>query len=241
MNIAFVDLEFWTLYGSYRRDFIPIELGILIYNPVKDEIVIKGAKFRCDVELVLRKNLINEYGKIIGVNEKVANLEKQQYNKPYDKTYKLTSPEKKCLREKCTKNYYLLKAHLSKTFHEFNVTEIIFFGKTEDINQIKKSRFNLSDFNVLDMQEEVKKYTDTLFSLDKLSIIVKFKSDRVFFSSENFNYKIPKKYVHLIKPHRAVGDVARIFLIYREFFYNLDSFVEKCSEFISQTKNLHSK
>lgn len=238
MNIAFVDLEFGSLYGSYKRDFIPIESGILIYNPVKDEIFIRGAKFRCDAELVLRKSLINEHGKVIGVNERVANLEKQQYNKPYDKTYKLTSQEKKCLKEKCAENYDLLKAHLSKTFNEFNVTEIIFFGKREDIIQIKKSRFNLSDLKVFDMQEEVKKYTDTLFSLDKLSIIVKFKSDRVFFSSDNFKYKIPKKYRHLIKPHRAVGDVARIFLIYREFFYNRDSFVDKCSQFISKMKNL---
>jgi len=48
--------------------------------------------------------------------------------------------------------------------------------------------------------------------------------------SSNFRYNVPNKYKHLIKPHKALGDSARIFLAYKEFNHDKNKFKKRMNK-----------
>jgi hypothetical protein len=78
-NVFFLDMEFGAIYGSYRRDFIPLEIGGIISNFKTDSLSIVRFvhhEFPFDGDVVLRKNLIDDLGHTIGLSETVANTKR---------------------------------------------------------------------------------------------------------------------------------------------------------------------
>jgi len=53
-------------------------------------------------------------------------------------------------------------------------------------------------------------------SLDRVSTIIGFSFSKARIRSMHFSYRVPPPLRHFIKPHRALGDAARIFLLSRE-------------------------
>lgn len=233
MSIAFIDLELGTLYGSFYRDSYPTEVGVLLYNQKKDIAVFRGDVFRCDAELVLRKNIVNDVGIVTGVKEQVVNLQKREYNKPYDKTYKLSKKEITQQQKSCTKNYQLLGQRLLKILKTYNVQILIFWGKENDIKALRRAKVDLSNIQILDLQKIIRHKTGYLFSLDKLSIIYQYRIENNEFCTKHFRYPIPKQYRYILKPHKAVGDTTRIFLLYKEFYRAQQEFIQECQQFLT--------
>jgi hypothetical protein len=74
MNTLFLDMEFGPIYGSNRADFFPTEIGAVIYDLDRKEVLLESKKFSYDVDIVVRKNIINDIGKTVGFSERVAAL-----------------------------------------------------------------------------------------------------------------------------------------------------------------------
>ena len=68
-----MDLEFGQVYGSYRRDFVPTEIGLLIHRSIDDNIAIRGKRFDFEGYLVMRSNSLDSLGNSIGLEEKIIN------------------------------------------------------------------------------------------------------------------------------------------------------------------------
>lgn len=62
MNTLFLDIEFGQIYGSHRRDYFPTEIGAVIYDVKNHKFLFERKKFSYDIDLVIRKNRINEIG-----------------------------------------------------------------------------------------------------------------------------------------------------------------------------------
>lgn len=226
-NIAFLDLEYGQIYGSYRGDFVPTEVGLIIYDMARDFPHFGGRKFYTDCELVMRKNRIDGQGKTIGVSETVANLEKKEYQLRYDPGYRL---DKLCLmqtRKKSHRSFNLLNGYLSDVLGKYGVNRIVFFGKSEDIRILKKSKIELKKFEIVDIQQDIKDHLNLRDSpsLDKASLVINYRSNGSNVYSKNFKYPVPDIYRNFLKPHKAIGDAARIFLLYKEFYANKDAFL----------------
>ena len=71
-RLAFIDLEYGQIYGSYRRDLIPVEIGMVLCEDLERRQV-ESKKFYFDCDLVMRKNIVDWTGNTVGLSERVAN------------------------------------------------------------------------------------------------------------------------------------------------------------------------
>lgn len=232
---AFIDLEFGALYGSPQyRELYPFEIGILLYNPFEDVLVLKGTEFRCNVDLILRKNKVDLLGKVVGVDERIVNSFEKAYNKPHDKHFRLPKAQQRQRRKQCRANYDLLERYLADVFREYHVQAVVFWGKELDVHHIHRTGFRFANIPVIDLQKILKKYTRHLFSLDKLSNIIEYQVTEDGFQSHTFHHRIPKTYLQALHPHTALGDVTRIFAVYKEFVYDKHQVITECRHLVAQ-------
>ncbi|WGV25504.1 hypothetical protein [Halotia branconii] len=231
MKTLFLDMEWGQIYGSYRRDFIPIEIGAVISSLEDDVPVLESKKFCNDIDIVIRKNIINDIGKTVGFSETVANIGKREYQKQFDHSYRLKKPDKRVARGLLIRVLNDLRQYIHSLFRRYHVAQIVLFGGREDLNWLKKANVNISNIKIVDIQCVIRKEIHYLFSLDKISLIIAFYSNNKFFGSNNFRYPLPDRYKYLIKPHRAIGDACRIFVVYKEFYCAKSEFVQQCSSY----------
>ncbi len=230
MKTLFLDMEWGQIYGSYRRDFILTEIDAIVYNSENDVPILESKKLSYDIDIVIIKNIINQVGKTVGVS--VANTGRGEYQKRFDDSYRLTKNDRVAARKISDISLHELRKYLQTLFKKHQVDRIILFGGNEDINIMRKARVNLSKLKIIDLQQIVKKETRHRFSLDKLSIIIKFYVNKNLFGSKNFRYPLPERYKYLIKPHKAIGNACRIFIVYKEFYGVKHEFVQQCRNYI---------
>jgi hypothetical protein len=239
MKTLFLDMEWGQVYGSYRRDFILIEVGAVISGSEDGVPLLESKKFHHDIDLVIRRNTINQVGKTIGFSEWVANLGRGEYQKPFDPSYRLKKTDKVAARKLSLKVLRELRQYLHSLFKKHQVSKIVLFGGHEDLNLLRKANINITNTTIIDIQRTVQKEIRYLFSLDKISLIIGFHSSNKFFGSENLRYPLPERYKYLIKPHRAIGDACRIFVIYEEFFKVKLEFVQRCRNYLYANQPHH--
>ena len=185
-----------------------------------------GRKFIHDIDLELWKNITDGCGNKIGVTTSVANIKKKEYNKKFDKTYKLNKVQKKAsyrIAHVAFKNFNFYINDIMKNNH---IDKLVFFGDSREKLAFNLAKINIEDLIWIDLQNEIKNELDMKeqLSLDKISKAIEFISTKSHIKSLNFKYNIPEKYKYIIKPHKAIGDAARIFLVYKEFSHNLEEF-----------------
>jgi hypothetical protein len=232
MKTLFLDMEWGQVYGSYRRHFIPIEVGAVISGSEDGVPVLESRKFRHDIDLVIRRNTINQIGKTIGFSEWVANIGRGEYQKPFDPNYRLKKTEKLAAGKLSLKVLDELRQYLYSLFKKYQVSQIVLFGGREDLNLLRKANINTSNITIVDIQRIIQSEIRYLFSLDKISLIIGFYSSNKSFGSKNLRYLLPERYKYLIKPHKAIGDACRIFVIYEEFSKVKLEFVQRCRNYL---------
>lgn len=239
MRTLFLDMEWGQVYGSYRGDFIPIEVGAVISSSEDNVPILESKKFRHDINLVIRRNTINQVGKTIGFSEWVANIGRGEYQKPFDPSYRLKKTDKIAAKKLSLKVLSELRQYLHSLLKKYQVSQIVLFGGREDLNLLRKANINTSSIMIVDIQCTIQNELRYLFSLDKISLIIGFYSSNKVFGSENLRYPLPERYKYLIKPHRAIGDACRIFVIYEEFFKFKLGFVQRCRNYLHANQPQH--
>lgn len=236
MNTIFLDLEFGPIYGSSRVDYFPTEIGAVIYDVERHKVLFESKKFSYDVYLVIRKNIINDIGKTIGFSEKVANLKRGEYQKVFDPSYRLEKYDKVIARKLRSQCLDELREYIHNLFKIHQVDQIVLFGAREDLKILKRAKVKISNIQVIDIQRIIEKDIGYLFSLDKISFILGFYAKNKYFGTKNFHYKLPLKYKNLMKPHRALGDACRIFMVCKEFCAFKSELVQQCNMYCEINK-----
>lgn len=236
MNTLFLDMEWGPIYGSKRGDLFPTEIGAVIYDLERKEVLLESKKFSYDVDIVVRKNIINDIGKTVGFSERVANIERGEYQKIFDPSYRLENSDKVIARELRSKCLKELREYIHNLFKRNQVDQIVLFGAREDLKLLKRAKVNKSNIQVIDIQLILEKEIGYRFSLDKISLIIGFYAKNKCFGSNNFQYKFPSKYKYQIKPHRALGDACRIFMVCNEFYAIKSELVQQCNMYCEINK-----
>ena len=68
-------MEFAGIYGTHQAMQIPIEVGVVIHQPDKDEISFIGKAFSRKIDVEIWKNITDDLGKRIDGQRRVFNLE----------------------------------------------------------------------------------------------------------------------------------------------------------------------
>lgn len=225
MKIGFLDFEFGQVYGSHRRDFLPTEAGILIYDTKANTVQIVERLYLPDTYVVLRKSV--GLGRKRKTKTKVVNL-KEKKTLPFDKDFKITKKERKQIWKNTGNLYYSKMKDQLTTIFDYCDT-ICVFGGNEDLNLLKKYRIELP--HVVDIQTELTPFHKRRISLDKLCHLLKIdlSAPDNKITSCGRNLILPKKTESLkykpenINPHNAIGDSVRLFLVYKELFVYVEN------------------
>ena len=226
-----LDFEAGQVYGMRGSQInIPTEIGMVLYDPEDDIVTYRQQKFVHDIDLVVRKNVIDENGVKKGLSVSVINQGLDCYDMEYDRRHRAGAREIKKGMRISAEVHRSIKNYMSGIEEEFDISSFWFFSDTLEKEIFKRASYDLSGYDLYDFQRIVKKECpsiSSLPSLDKLSVAHNFKVEGSEIVSSNFRYSIPGRKRHLFRNHRALGDAARIFMLCREYYYDTKEFAER--------------
>lgn len=226
-------MEFGQIYGSYRRDFVPTEIGMVIYDVRTDVVTFRGKRFEYPGALVMRKNTVDELGTRMETVKRLI-VPSTGEIKEFDPDYFVRGRARREKQAMAAPVYHSLADFFrSLRFIRGNVP-LVFFGCAEDVNLLKRAGLRIERNLVIDLQKKLRDELKFVFSLDRAAVMMEFGSDLQFIASRRFRYRIPNNFRYLVKPHKAVGDAARIFLLYKEFTEYKEKLLEEARELLEK-------
>ena len=235
---AYIDMEFAGIYGTRQGIQIPIEIGVVLQNTDTGALIFAGKPFVQDIEVELWKNVLNDVGKRVGGQRRVFNLKTPQLSVPFDNKFHLDAVGHKKARDAIRSVHAELREFMCALNNQ-GICQIIFFARQRELETFRHSRVKTEGFFIRDLQEEIKN-TFALrehVSLDRVSLVIGFGITRTTIRSNHFSYSIPDNYRYVIKPHKAIGDAARMMLADREFHHYQEEFGKGLAEHLIQYEN----
>jgi hypothetical protein len=234
---AYIDMEFGHICGTYQAQVIPVEVGVAIHTPETDALTFAGKKISYDVDVELWKHVTDDLGRTVDRSVTIANLGRKEYTKPYSGKIRLDKKGRDHAYEISRSAHADLRDFM-RSLNKFNIDTLVFFADGMEKNAFRSARVNTEGFLVRDIQKEIQKTfgMKEAMALDRLSIAIGFEIRRGSVLSANFKYEIPQQFQFLVKPHKAIGDAARIFVLAQEFSQfpekfreNVDAHLVKCA------------
>lgn len=232
---AYIDMEFAGIYGTHQGMQIPIEVGVVIHQPNTDALLFAGKAFNRTIDVELWKNITDDVGKRIEGQRRVFNLASPGNSRIFDGKFHLSTEGRKEAHRAITGVHQDLREFM-QALNEKNISTLVFFARRREMDTFHNSRVKTGGFLIRDLQEEIRScfHLKEHVSLDRASLITHFRITKSRFSSAHFSYSLPEKYYYLIKPHKAIGDAARMFLVDLEFHQYPEKFGERLTGHIEE-------
>jgi hypothetical protein len=218
-------MEFAGIYGTHQRMQIPIEIGVVLHNPVTDEVSFAGKAFARYIDVELWKNVTDDIGKRVDGNRRVFNLTRPGESLPFDKKYHLSAEGAHQARAAIAGVHSDIRDFM-QALNRKNIDTLAFFARKREVETFQRARVNLNGFAIRDLQSEIRtRYTlKEDVSLDRMSLVIGYTLEAGLISSAHFTYHIPEKFRYIIKPHKAIGDASRMLLVSQEFRHHPEEF-----------------
>ncbi|MEI7856624.1 MAG: hypothetical protein WCH85_03870 [Methanomicrobiales archaeon] len=215
---AYIDMEFAGIYGTHQRMQIPIEIGVVLHDPVTDALSFAGKPFPADVEVELWKNILNDVGKRVDSRRRVFNLAEPARTQQFDHRYHLSPAGARKARQAIDAVNNELRLFM-QALNSRNIGTLVFFARQREQVAFRQARVRTDGFLTRDIQHEISHAVQLKeqISLDRMSMVIGFGITSTTIRSAHLSYSIPSQYQYVIKPHKAIGDAARMFLVDREF------------------------
>jgi hypothetical protein len=228
-------MEFAGIYGTHQGMQIPIEIGVVIHEPDTDALSFAGKVFNRTIDVELWKNITDDVGKRIEGKRRVFNLESPGHSKIFDKKFHLGNEGRKEAHNAITGVHQDLREFM-QALNNKDISTIVFFACRREMETFRYSRVKTAGFLIRDLQDEIRScfHLKEHVSLDRVSLVTHFGIKRSTISSTHFSYTLPGKIRYLIKPHIAIGDAARMFLVDREFHQYPEKFGEHLTGHIDE-------
>jgi len=222
---AYIDMEFAGIYGTHQGMQIPIEIGMVIHEPGSDTLSFAGKAFSRDINVELWKNITDDVGKRIEGQRRVFNLAFRRHTTPFDKAFRLGVEERKKARISIAGVHRDLKGFM-QAINRDEIRTLVFFARRREMETFRHAGVNIGGFLIRDLQDEIRsEFTlKEHVSLDRMSLVTKFTLAGSKISSTHLSYTLPEKFRYLVKPHKAIGDAARMFLVDREMHQYPENF-----------------
>ena len=222
---AYIDMEFAGIYGTRQTMQIPIEIGVVLHDPKTDALSFAGKPFSYDIDVELWKNVTDDVGKRVDGNRRVFNLGEPGLTREFNRKFTLDSMQKHAARTAINTVHRDLRGFM-QALNRREIGTLVFFARQREMDTFHHARVNTEGFVIRDLQAEIKNRFSLKehVSLDRMSLVIGFEINKTSISSRNLTYQIPEKFRYVIRPHKAIGDAARMFLLDREFSQPGDEF-----------------
>jgi len=234
---ACIDMEFGHVYGTRRAVVMPVEIGVVLHDPGEDRPRFLGKTFRYDIDVELWKNVTDARGKTLGVTATVATLGTGEYQNPFLRSHRIPEYRVQVAREVARSAFADLGLFMRRLCDDADISTFAFFADGMELMAFEQAGVDVGEFVRVDLQREVRQLIGMKdhLSLDRVSSIIDFSVSGARIRSAHFSYRVPGILRHFIKPHRALGDAARIFLLSRELAEAGETFEARAHAFLQQS------
>lgn len=227
-NIAFLELKYGNIYGGFPNFYAISEIALLVFEQGSNKIFLESWINGADVDIVDVFAKTNDLGHTIGRGKEVMNMRTNR-RFPYDENFRLTEEQVQGAFMNLRPSKPGIKNFLLKNFRKYRFHNLIVFDGRRDIFLCERSGVNFDRINIIDIQKDLNRETDYLFSLNKLSVVVGFESDRSYLRSNNLEYWLHPIAARQILPRTAAFDAARLLMLYNEYTMFHEDFLLKAA------------
>ncbi len=235
-SIAFLELKYGNIYGGYPNFYAISDITLLVFEKGTNKIFIESWSNNANIDIVSVYSKVNELGHTIGRGKEVVNL-KTGRRKPYDETFRLEENDLKFAFQNLRPTKMPIKNFLLKNLKKYRFRDLVVFDGRRDVFLCERAGVNFSRYNIIDLQKELNKETDYLFSLNKLAVVINFELDRSYLRTNNLEYWLHPIAARQIMPKTAAYDAARLMMIYNEYTEHHDDFMRKAALVINKIQN----
>jgi len=235
-NTAFLELKYGNIYGGYPNFYAISEIALLVYEEGTNKIFLESWINNSNIDIVSVYSKVNELGHTIGRAKEVINLRTRR-RKPFKEDFRLDDRQLQYSFKQLRPTKMPIKNFLIKNFRKYRFRDIVVFDGRRDVFLCERSGANFSRYNIVDLQKDLNKETDYLFSLNKLSVVINFDNDRSYLRSNNLEYWLHPIASRQITPKSAAFDAARLMMVYNEYHQYHDDFLLKAALILNKIQN----
>lgn len=227
-NIAFLELKYGNIYGGYPNFYAISEICLLVFEQDTNRIFIETFLNNANVDFVSVYSKVDELGHTVGRAKEVINMRTHR-RKPFDDEFRMDERQLKFAFNNLQPSKMPIRNFLQKNFRKYRFRDLITFDGRRDIFLCERSGGRFDSYNIIDLQKDLNKETDYLFSLNKLSVVINFEHDRSYLRSNNIEYWLHPIADRQIVPKSAAYDAARLLMIHNEYRFNNEDFMLKAA------------
>lgn len=235
-NIAFLELKYGNIYGGYPNFYAISEIALLVFEKGTNKIFLESWMNNVDVDFVSVFSKVNELGHTVGRGKEVINMRNRR-RKPFNEEFRLTEDELGMAFKKLRTTKMAIKSFMLKNFKKYRFRDIVVFDGRRDIFLCERTGVDFSRLNIIDLQKDLNKETDYLFSLNKLDVVISFELDRSYLRSNNLEYWLHPIAARQIMPKSAAYDAARLMMVFNEYTEHHDDFLIKAALVLNKIQN----
>jgi len=235
-NIAFLELKYGNIYGGYPNFYAISEICLLVFEEGSNKIFVESFVNNAPIDIVNVFSRTNELGHTIDRVKEVVNLRTRR-RKPYDEEFKLDEHALKNEFAKLRPSKMPIKNFLTRNLRKYRFRDMIVFDGRRDVFLCERSGANFSRTNIIDIQKDLNKETDYLFSLNKLAVVINFELDRSYLRSNNLEYWLHPIAAQQITPKSAAYDAARLMMVHNEYKYHHNDFLFSAQKLLHKIQN----
>jgi len=227
-NIAFLELKYGNIYGGYPNYFVISDVSLLVFEPGSNKIFVESLSIEANLDIVFVNTKVNELGHTTGRIKYVVNLRSRKKQRFYEE-HKLDERDLDFAFKKSRDVKRFVKGFLMKNFRKYRIRDVVTFDGRRDIFLCERAGFDFRGVHIHDIQRDLNKECNYLFSLNKLAVVINFDNDTSSLRSNNLNYYLHPIAGRQIRPKSAAYDAARLMMVYNEYHEHKEDFLMKAA------------
>ena len=235
-NIAFLELKYGNIYGGYPNFYAISEIALLIFEEGSNRIFIESWVNSTDVDVVNVFAKTNDLGHTIGRGKEVINMRTRRRSR-FDEEFRLNEDELAFAFKKLRSTKMLIKSFLLRNFKKYRFEDIVVFDGRRDIFLCERAGVDFRRYRIIDIQKDLNRETDYLFSLNKLAVVCNYEMDRSYLRTNNLEYWLHPIAARQLMPKSAAFDAARLMMIFNEYTEHHDDFLMKAALLLNKIQS----
>lgn len=227
-NIAFLELKYGNIYGGYPNFYAIKEVSLLVFEPHTNRIFLESFTNTSDVDIVSVYSKVDNLGNTVERVREVVSMRTNR-SRPFDEEYRLGEMELDREFAKLRNTKRFLKGFFMKNLRKYQFRDIVTFDGRRDVFLCEKAGVDFRRYDLYDLQKEITKETNYLFSLNKLAKVINFDFSGTYVRSNNNEYRLHPIAARQIIPKSAAWDAIRLLMVNNEFADHRDDFLLKAA------------
>jgi len=234
-NIAILELKYGNIYGGPPNFYAISEIALLVFEINSRKLFLESWINNAPVDIVNVYAETNDLGHTLARKREVMDLHSGEV-KPYEEDFRIPQEHLPGVfnRLKGSRNH--VKSFIERNFRKYAFEDLIVFDGRRDLFLCERCGADFSGYNVIDLQRELNRKTEYLFSLNKLSVVVNFRLVNSNLKTNNLDYWLHPIAARQVVPKSAAWDAARLLMIYNEWNNHHEDFLRRAQLLLIKIK-----